>query len=122
MAQKRPKQSPENILRFNQLLRGYLDAKGHNDAWLARKTGLSKTTISRMVQNRDHRGRYYCPKRESLVAVCLALGITREQRWELFGLAFPEWAILDEAMNSGYSVAYTNELLEEKGLPALTDE
>ena len=84
MAAKRPEPSPENILRFNKLLIGYLDEKGHNDAWLARKTGLSKTTISKMVQNKDYRGGYYCPSVESLVAVCLALDITAKQRWEIY--------------------------------------
>ena len=121
MAAKRPKQSPENILRFNQLLIGYLDAGGHNDAWLARKTNLSKTTISKMVQNRDYRGGYYYPTPASLIAVCLALDITKEQRWEMYSLVFPEHAIYIEAMNNGYSVAKTNAMLDEKNLPALTD-
>ena len=121
MAQKRPEQSPENILRFNELLRGYLEAKGHSDSWLAMKTGLSRTTISRMVHNRDHRGRYYYPKEMSVIAVCLALRLTAEQRWELYNLVFPERAIYNEAMNNGYSVAHTNAMLEEKNLPALTD-
>ena len=122
MAQKRPEQSPDNILRFNALLRGYLEAKGHSDSWLATKTGLSKTTISRMVHNRDHRGRYYYPKETSVIAICLALRLTAEQRWELYNLVFPERAIYNEAMNNGYSVDYTNKMLEKNNLKALTDE
>ena len=122
MAQKRPEQSPENILRFNELLRGYLEAKGHTDSWLATKTGLSSTTISRMVHNRDHRGRYYYPKETSVIAVCLALRLTAEQRWELYNLVFPERAIYNDAMNNGYSVDYTNKMLEKNNLKALTDE
>ena len=122
MAQKRPEQSPENILRFNELLRGYLAAKGHSDSWLATKTGLSRTTISRMVQNRDYRGRYYYPKESSVIAVCLALRLTAAQRWELYNLVFPERAIYNEAMNNGYSVHDTNVILQENKLPTLTDE
>ena len=122
MAQTRPEQSPENILRFNELLRGYLEVKGHSDSWLATKTGLSRTTISRMVHNRDHRGRYYYPKETSVIAVCLALRLTAEQRWELYNLVFPERAIYNEAMNNGYSVDYTNKMLEKNNLKALTDE
>ena len=122
MAQKKPKQSPENILRFNELLRGYLYAKGHSVAWLAWKTGLSKTTTTRMINNTDHRGNYYRPKKESVIAVCLALGVSKEQRWELLNLVFPEEAIYIEAMNNGYSVYDTNKMLEEKGLNALTSE
>lgn len=122
MAQKRPERSPENIEKFNFLLRGYLDEKGHSASWLAQKTGLSRTTISRMVNNRDHRGRYYYPKEKTVIAVCLALRLTKEQRWELFYLAFPEQAIFTEAMNNGYTVAKTNFLLEKQHLPALTDE
>ena len=122
MAQIKPKQSPENILRFNELLRGYLYAKGHSVAWLARKTGLSKTTTTRMINNTDHRGNYYRPKKESVIAVCLALGVSTEQRWELLNLVFPEEAIYTEAMNNGYSVYDTNKMLEAKGLNALTSE
>ena len=122
MAQKRPEQSPENILRFNELLRGYLAAKGHSDSWLATKTGLSRTTISRMVHNRDHRGRYYYPKETSVIAICLALRLTAEQRWELYNLVFPERAIYNEAMNNGYSVDYTYKMLEKNNLKALTFE
>ena len=122
MAQKRPEQSPENILRFNELLRGYLAAKGHSDSWLATKTGLSRTTISRMVHNRDHRGRYYYPKETSVIAICLALRLTAEQRWELYNLVFPERAIYNEAMNNGYSVHDTNVILQENMLQPLTDE
>ena len=122
MARRKPEQSPDTVLSFNAKLVSYLDAKGHNDAWLARKTGLSKTTISRMIQNRDYRGKYYRPSEESLIAVCLALGLTAEQRWELYYLVFPERAIYKEAMNNGYSVDYTNKILEENKLPALTDE
>ena len=122
MAQKRPEQSPENILRFNELLKGYLAAKGHSDSWLATKTGLSRTTISRMIHNRDHRGRYYYPKETSVIAICLALRLTAEQRWELYNLVFPERAIYNEAMNNGYSVDYTNKMLEKNNLKALTDE
>ena len=122
MAQKKPKQSPENILRFNELLRGYLYAKGHSVAWLARKTGLSKTTTTRMINNTDHRGNYYRPKKESVIAVCLALGVSTEQRWELLNLVFPEETIYTEAMDNGYSVKRTNEMLEAKGLNAFTSE
>ena len=122
MAQKRPERSPENIEKFNFLLRGYLDEKGHSASWLAQKTGLSRTTISRMVNNIDHRGRYYYPKEKTVVAVCLALRLTKEQRWELFYLVFPEQAIFTEAMNNGYTVDKTNSLLEKQHLPALTDE
>ena len=122
MARRKPEQCPDSVLSFNDKLISYLDAKGHNDAWLARKTGLSKTTISRMIQNRDYRGKYYRSREESLIAVCLALGLTAEQRWELYYLVFPERAIYNEAMNNGYSVHDTNVLLEENKLPALTDE
>ena len=75
-----------------------------------------------MVHNRDHRGRYYYPKETSDIAVCLALRLTAEQRWELYNLVFPERAIYNEAMNNGYSVDYTNKMLEKNKLRALTDE
>lgn len=89
---------------------------------LPRNPVCQKTTISKMVQNKDYRGRYYRPQEKSIIAVCLALGLTAEQRWELYSLVFPERAIYNEAMNNGYSVADTNAMLEENNLPALTEE
>lgn len=75
-----------------------------------------------MIDNTDHQGNYYRPKKESVIAVCLALGVSKEQRWELLNLIFPEEAIYTEAMNNGYSVEKTNAMLEAKGLNALTSE
>ena len=49
--------------------------------------------------------RYYYPKEKTLIAVLLALGLTEEQRWEMYYLVFPERAIYNEAMKNGYTVS-----------------
>ena len=120
MGKIQPKQSPDNIINFANKVKEYLDAKGRNASWLALNSRLSKTTITRLLNNTDHRGNPYHPDRETVVAICLALRIPREKRWELFNLAFPENAIINEAMDVGYSVEDVNIQLEKKGLRPLT--
>jgi hypothetical protein len=115
-----PKQSPDNIIDFASKVKEHLDAKGRNASWLAQRARVSKTTITRLFNNTDHRGNPYHPDRGTVVAICLALRITREQRWELFNLAFPENAIINEALDVGYSVDDVNIQLEKKGLRPLT--
>ena len=115
MEKKNPKQSPKNYVNFINKVEEYLKEKDRSPSWLARQSRLSKTTITRMLNNTDHRGKGYRPDRRTVVAICLALRLTREQRWELFYLAFPEERIINEAMDNGYGVDETNIAIEELG-------
>ena len=90
MGKIQPKQSPDNLIDFAHKVKEYLDAKGRNASGLALNSRLSKTTITRLLNNTDHRGNSYHPDRETVVSICLALRIPREKRWELFNLVFPE--------------------------------
>ncbi len=105
---KNPKQCPDNLLEFNKLLNSYLNAKGKTPSWLARRTGLSTTTITRLLNSTDYRGGCNQPKERTVVLICAALGLNFQQRWELYNLAFPEHKIYMNALNNGDSV---NEIL-----------
>ena len=83
MGKIQPKQSPDNIIDFASKVKEHLDAKGRNASWLAQRARVSKTTITRLLNNTDHRGNPYHPDRGTVIAICLALRITKEQRWEL---------------------------------------
>ena len=115
MVSKNPKQSPKNFVNFINKVDEYLKEKDRSPSWLARQSRLSKTTITKMLNNTDYRGNGYCPDRRTVVAICLALRLTREQRWELFYLAFPEERIINEAMDNGYCVDDTNIAMEKNG-------
>ena len=129
-AKKQREASEQEILSHTKILRAVeLSRKENNKKQTIPSIGDRSSVPSRncrcqistrMINNTDHRGNYYRPTKESVIAVCLALGISTEQRWELLNLVFPEEVFYTEAIDNGYSVKRTNEMLEAKGLNALT--
>ena len=113
MAQKQPEQRPENK-RFSELVCKYLDRYGWSYAELARKSYLSKTTIHRIITNKDHRGNTYRTSVEAVAALVIAFQLTDEEANELFYAAFPQYQIWKEARDKHLSVTDTNILLSAK--------
>ena len=91
------------------------------DIELARESGQSKATISRITNYKNGNPKYQ-PSLRTIQAIALALKLSREQRKELFDTAFPEFRVWEEAAEQGYTVDETNDILYEKGLPLLTTE
>ena len=120
MAQKQPEQSPENK-RFSELVCKYLDRYGWSYAELARKSYLSKTTIHRIITNKDHRGNTYRTSVEAVAALVIAFQLTDEEANELFYAAFPQFGVWIEARDNHYSIEETNDLLFERGFPVLRE-
>ena len=120
MAQKRPEQSPENK-RFSELVCKYLDRYGWSYAELARKSYLSKTTIHRIITNKDHRGNTYRTSVEAVAALVIAFQLNDEESNELFHAAFPQFWVWKEARDKHYSIEETNDLLFERGFPVLRE-
>ena len=120
MAVQTPKQSPDYRGNLSRLLFGYLDLRGWNPASLARVSGQSKATISRLLSFTGDP--YYRPALKTIQAIAQALKLTNGERRELFYTAFPEFRVWDEAAEHGYTVDETNDLLYDKGLPLLTNE
>lgn len=120
MAIQMPKQSPDYRAELCRLLLGYMDLRKWNPARLAKESGQSKATISRIVSFKGDP--HYRPAMKTIQAISQALQLTQEQRRELFYAAFPEFHVWDEAAEKGYTVIATNEMLYDKGLPLLTSE
>ena len=120
MAQKRPEQSPENKT-LSELICKYLDRYGWSYAELARKSYLSKTTIHRIITNKDHRGNTYRTSVEAVAALVIAFQLTEEEANELFYAAFPQFWVWKEARDKHYSIEETNDLLFERGFPVLRE-
>ena len=120
MAQKRPEQSPENKT-LSELVCKYLDRYGWSYAELARKSYLSKTTIHRIITNKDHRGNTYRTSVEAVAALVIAFQLTDEEANELFYAAFPQFGVWIEARDKHYSIEETNDLLYDRGLPVLRE-
>ena len=120
MAQKRPEQSPENKT-LSELVCKYLDRYGWSYAELARKSYLSKTTIHRIITNKDHRKNTYRTSVEAVAALVIAFQLTDEEANELFYAAFPQFWVWKEARDKHYSIEETNDLLFERGFPVLRE-
>ena len=120
MAQKRPEQSPENKT-LSELVNKYLDRYGWNFAELARKSHLSKTTIHRIIKNKDHRGNTYRTSVEAVAALVIAFQLNDEEANELFHAAFPQFWVWKEAKDKHYSIEETNDLLYDRGFPVLKE-
>ena len=121
MAVQTPKQGPDYRLELSKLVNGYLAVLEWSPARLARESGQSKATISRITNYKNGNPKYQ-PSLRTIQAIALALKLSREQRKELFDSAFPEFRVWEEAAEQGYTVDETNDILYEKGLPLLTTE
>ena len=121
MAVQTPKQGPDYRLELSKLVNGYLAVLEWSPARLARESGQSKATNSRITNYKNGNPKYQ-PSLRTIQAIALALKLSREQRKELFDTAFPEFRVWEEAAEQGYTVDETNDILYEKGLPLLTTE
>ena len=120
MAQKQPEQRPENKT-LSELVCKYLDRYGWSYAELARKSYLSKTTIHRIITNKDHRGNTYRTSVEAVAALVIAFQLNDEEANELFHAAFPQFWVWKEAKDKHYSIEETNNLLYDRDLPVLKE-
>lgn len=120
MAVQQPRQNPDYRLELSKLVNGYLAVLEWSPARLAKMSGQSKATISRITTYKTSRAPHSRPELRTIQAVAQALELTPEQRRELFYTAYPEFYVWEEAAEKGYSVDETNDLLHEKGLPLLT--
>ncbi len=109
----------EQHLSFSLIVRHHLQKKGWKAAYLAQKSNLSKTTISRILRDRNDKGSSYLPTDSVVMSISLAFGLNRNEWEELTLAAFPERIIWLDALDHHDSVANTNVRLYEQGLPLL---
>ena len=116
-----PKQSPNETKTFGDLLLYHLKRKKKTQQMLADETGLSRSTIGRMIADTDHRGRNYHTTEEAVVKICVVLGLEPEQSQELYDAAFPERRIWWECIANRVSPEEIDKKLKKAGLPQLFD-
>ena len=116
MSAKTPKQSPNTNNTFGRLLSSYLEKRRKTQEMLADETGLSRSTIGRMIVNKDHRGGNYRTTEE---AVINALELGEKESKELYDAAFPERRIWWECIANRDSIEETDTKLKDAGLPQL---
>ena len=108
-----------NNAALANLIAGHLDRLGWNQAKLAKASGLSKATVSRLMAYSIPSDRR--PMLETIMAVALALKLSREEAEHLFQTAFPESAVWDQAIEQRMTVDEANIILSQQKLPLLTN-
>jgi transcriptional regulator with XRE-family HTH domain len=116
---RHPKQNTNNSKTFGTLLKGYLKDRHMTQQMLADRTGLSRTTIGRMITNKDNRGGTYHTSEEAVVLICLALDLGLDQSKELYFAAFPERQIWWECIANRNTIEDAAEKLLEAQLPMI---
>ena len=86
---------------------------------LADETGLSRSTIGRMIVNKDHRGGNYRTTEEAVIKICFALELGLQESKELYNAALPDRKIWWECIANRDSIEETDTKLKEAGLPQL---
>ena len=119
MSVKTPKQSPNTNDTFGSLLSYYLKKRRKTQNRLADDTGLSRSTIGRMIVNKDHRGGNYRTTEEAAIKICFALELGEKESKELYNAAFPERSIWWECIANRNSIEETDTKLRDAGLPQL---
>lgn len=117
---KLPEQSPDNIRLLGDIIYHNLVKNDWLYADLARKTGLSKATIHRLVTNSDNRGNTYHTTIEVVHALAIAFQLDDAEFVELFLAAFPQFPVLIEARRKKLSVEDANKMLIDQGYPPIT--
>ena len=121
MDKRNPEQSPNNNDSniFGNLLYEYLKAQKMTQQELADKTGLSRKTIHRMINNTDNRGGPYRTTEKALAEICLALRLGKDRAMELYNAAFPEKKIWWDCIIKRETIYDANAKLAKANLPLL---
>jgi len=119
LALNQPEQSLGYKETFSELVNQLLTEKGWRASFLARESGLSKTTISRMLRDDNDKKSTYQPTEKIVIAVALAFKLDRAGYERLLNAAFPERAYWLTALDTHMSVNDLNQQLYEVGLPLL---
>ena len=120
---KQAEQNPQRKQEaFSDLIKAYLKQKGMNAAELARRSKLSKATITRMTTNTDHRGHPFCPTYLDILKVSVALRIGKAGYQRLLEAAYPPAQELETLLEKCGDVAEADLWLEKKGLPLLGEK
>ena len=116
---KQTEQSPDDNRNFSELVNDLMKKKGWSAKYLAERSNLSKTTISRIQRNSNDKGQTYSPTANIVTAIAVAFGVGRNGWEQLMFAAFPETKVWFKALDCHYSIDKTNELLFDDGCPLL---
>ena len=116
MARKRPKQSPDFLKldseSFSVFLQGLLTEKGWSQKKLAERAGLSRTMISRIVNNRNSRNGNFDLDIDMILKLSIGLEMGEKGLLLLLRAAYP--TVFGALDNRETFLVFTSRLEEEK--------
>ena len=116
MARKRPKQSPDFLKldseSFSVFLQGLLTEKGWSQKKLAERAGLSKTMVSRIVNNRNSRNGNFDLDIDMILKLSIGLEMGEKGLLLLLRAAYP--TVFGALDNRETFIMLTSRLEEEK--------
>lgn len=86
---------------------------------LIEKSFLPRTTINRICRNKNDKGDGYKPTPRTVAVLCVALGLTKAEKNDLFEIAFPEMYLLDEILDRKMNLFDANIFLFEHDVEPL---
>ena len=86
---------------------------------LALHSGLSKTTVSRILRDSNDKGGTYLPTDETIMALSIAFKLGRSGWEELLCAAFPERAIWFDGLDKRQDIFDVNDRLVKAKLPVI---
>ena len=109
-----------NLESFSDAVTRLMNKKGMTQAELAKRSGLSKLTVSRICRNSNDKGGFYTATETVIMALSIGFQLSSEEsKKELLHAAFPERAFWNDFLDNHFDIHKTNEILYDNGLPLL---
>ena len=114
---KQPYRIKENL---STAVKRLMKEKGLTQADLTRRSGLSKTIVSRIVRNTNDKGGYYTPTMPVIMMLGVGFSLSSiETKSQLFYAAFPEMEIVEAGLDELLSIDSINAILDNNALSLL---
>ncbi len=116
----KPCKNKENQCQtFSDAVNMYLYKKQMTQKNLVEKGNLTRTTVARICRNTNDKGDVYKPTHRTVMTICVALGLDKSEKDELFKIAFPEEQYWEEIIEKKMDLSAANDFLIEKGYSPL---
>lgn len=107
---------------FADLVKSDLKKYGWKQKELAKQIGITESTMSRILKNKDGRGNSYPLTDELVAAIVITLQVGELRYDEYLHAAFPERVVWRRLIRERKGIVRANIELKELGLPELPSE
>jgi len=113
---KNNKYGNKRFYTLSDCVKYHMKEKGLKQSDIVNSSGLTKATVSRICRNSNDKGEEYTTKDLALlIPLAIALGLTPEEKEELFVAAVPELEFLDMFLEKKYTLKKCNDSMHDYG-------